>query len=716
MSHPATNPRLVQFGLFQLDLEARELRKSGVRIKLQEQPFQILAMLLERPGVIVTREELQKKLWTGDTYVDFDLSLNSAVKKLRQALNDDSENPRFVETLYRRGYRFIGPVNGLANGTGQIALVESPAPVAPPTSANQTTFSPPAIKNRLVAYRAVALLLAVVAAGLYLLIPSQPPRVLGFTQITHDGLMKLGMVSDGERLYLLELQGDRFALGQVSVAGGETSIVPAPFPNVMLTGIAPNGSALIVGGFEGTGKGLGTWSLPLPSGPPRRIDNFRSDSLDWSRDGSLAAFSVGPDIFLANHDLSEPRKIATAAGQVLGLRFSPDGRRLRFDLVDPGNSSRSLWEVARNGSGLRQLLPGWNTVPRECCGNWTPDGKYYLFGSFRDGRESIWALPEKSFWLSRTPQPVQLTNGPLDFQFPLVSKDGKRIFVIGSQPRCELVRYGGEAGFEPYFDGKSIRDLTFSADGKWMAYVSVPEAQLWRSRIDGSERLQLTPDGMNAGLPRWSPDGKQIVFMGTDFKTDWLAYLVSSDGTGLRKMNPGIDSAYDPGWSADGKSIVFTLEPGGDPSSRLQKGIAIDDLGTGKISPLPDATHLFSPRWSPDGRYIAAITNDSLKLMLFDRVSQQWQDLVNLVNLPIGYPSWSHDSQYIYFDTTLNEDPAFFRIRISDHKLERLFSLSGMRRYWGPFGPWTGLAPDDTPLLVRDISNQEIYALDWQAQ
>ncbi|HXY09480.1 MAG TPA: winged helix-turn-helix domain-containing protein, partial [Terriglobales bacterium] len=674
MSQPATNPRLVQFGLFQLDLDARELRKSGVRIKLQEQPFQILSMLLERPGAIVTREELQKKLWPADTFVDFDLSLNSAVKKLRQALNDDSENPRFVETLYRRGYRFIGPVNGGANSNHQIELVQSPASGVSTESGPIQTVAPPSSRKRtFLVYATVALLLilAVVVIA-YRLIPSQPPRVLGFTQITHDGLMKLGMLSDGERLYLLELQGDRFAVGQVSVAGGETSMLPTPFPNAELTGIAPNGAALIVGGFEGTGKELGTWSLPLPSGPLRRIDNFRAGSLDWSRDGNIAAFSAGADIFLANPDLSGPRKIATVAGQVRGLRFSPDGRKLHFDLTDPGNSSRSLWEVASDGSQLRQLLPGWNSVPRECCGNWTPNGKYYLFESFRDGRDSIWALPEKLPWFSGPARPVQLTNGPLDFQFPLVSKDGKRIFVIGSQPRCELVRYGGEAGFEPYFDGKSIRDLTFSADGKWMAYVSVPESQLWRSRIDGSERLQLTPDGMYAGLPRWSPDGKQVVFMGTDFKTDWLAYLVSSDGTGLRKMNPDVDSAYDPGWSADGKSIVFTLEPGGDPSSRLQKGIAIADLETGKISPLPDATHLFSPRWSPDGRYIAAITADSLKLTLFDRVSQQWQDLVNL---PIGYPSWSHDSQYIYFDTTLNEDPAFFRIRISDHKLERLFSL-----------------------------------------
>src|SRR5215472_16768186 len=118
MVPPASNPRIVRFGLFEFDLDARELRKSGMRIKLHEQPFQILVMLLERPGTLVTREELQKKLWPGDTFVDFDLSLNSAVKKLRRALNDDSENPRFVETLYRRGYRFIGSVNGSPSSNG----------------------------------------------------------------------------------------------------------------------------------------------------------------------------------------------------------------------------------------------------------------------------------------------------------------------------------------------------------------------------------------------------------------------------------------------------------------------------------------------------------------------------------------------------------------------------------------------------------------------
>jgi DNA-binding winged helix-turn-helix (wHTH) protein len=149
MSDPAANPKTLRFGLFELDLVARELRKSGVRIKLQDQPFQILAMLLKRPSEIVTREELQKRLWPEDTFVDFDLSLNSAVKKLRQALSDDSENPRFIETLYRRGYRFIGPVNGSSLHSATLGSAESVS--APPLS-EKPSPSVPARNFRVLAW------------------------------------------------------------------------------------------------------------------------------------------------------------------------------------------------------------------------------------------------------------------------------------------------------------------------------------------------------------------------------------------------------------------------------------------------------------------------------------------------------------------------------------------------------------------------------------
>jgi len=724
MAQPAaspTNPKVVRFGLFELDLDARELRKSGVKIKLHEQPFQILATLLERPGTVVTREELQKKLWPSDTFVDFDLSLNSAVKKLRQALSDDSENPRYVETLYRRGYRFIAPVtapmtglvtsspmNGAANSAAnQVELV--PGLAAPSPAMPQPVIAPSNSGRRIFIYvvlLAVLLILAALAA--YRLIPPQSPRVLGFTQITHDALYKVQLFSDGERLYLTEMQGDDFVASQVSASGGETSIFPVPLANVEIDGIAPNGSALVVSSFKGTFDSAETWLLPLPSGPPRLIPDFHCKGVSWSADGKQAVYSVGPEIYIADADLSHSRRIATAPGSVSYLRFSPDGRKLRFDLHSAANSSLSIWEINADGSGLRPLLPGWNNTPHECCGSWTPDGRYFVFESFRDQRHNVWALPERSSWFGRASRPIQLTNGPLDFEDPVLSKDGKRIFVVGSQSRCELTHYDGKSAFDPYLGGGSISDLAFSPDAKWIAYVSVPDGHLWRSRIDGTDRLQLTPDGMKGGLPRWSPDGKHIAFMGTNFTSDWRVYIIHADGTGLRDLIPGAKSGYDPTWSADGKSLAMGFGSPGLNSS----GIVIYDFTTGKTSPLPGAEQMFSPRWSPDGRYIAAITNDSLKLMLFDRSNQQWRQLAKM---PMGYPSWSHDSQYIYFDTSLNEDPAFYRVRISDHKLERLFSLKGVRRFWGQFGQWTGLAPDDSPLLVRDIGTQEIYAIDWQA-
>src|SRR5215469_9323271 len=547
MAPHATNPRIVQFGLFELDLDAGELRKSGIRIKLQEQPFQILSMLLERPGAVVTREELQKKLWPGDTFVDFDLSLNSAVKKLRQALNDDSENPRYVETLYRRGYRFIGSVNGSPSSNGGASeLAPSAEEAAVEAVLVHAASAPAAPGRRSLLYGAVTLFLilaAVVVAGF---IPSQPPRVLGFTQITHDGRQKFAMVSDGERLYFWGVQGTQMGVSQVSVAGGDTSTLPTPFTNVIMGGISPDGSAMLVRSFVGTGGTAETWSLPLPAGPPRRMGDTPINHIAWFPHGNEVVFSRGPEIYVAKSDLSEPRKLATARDPVFGLRFSPDGLILRFDVGNLDNGPRAIWEMASNGGGMRPLFPGWTKIPHECCGNWTPDGKYFLFQSFRDGRNSLWALKENSSWLRRTPKPIQLTNGPLDFASPLVSKDGKRIFAVGSQPRCEVVSYDGKFGFAPYLDGRSARDLAFSADGKWVAYVTVPEGQLWRSRIDGSERLQLTSEGIYAGLPRWSRDGRQIVFIGSSLNTDWLPYLISSDATGMRELIPGAETGDDP--------------------------------------------------------------------------------------------------------------------------------------------------------------------------
>jgi Tol biopolymer transport system component len=218
-------------------------------------------------------------------------------------------------------------------------------------------------------------------------------------------------------------------------------------------------------------------------------------------------------------------------------------------------------------------------------------------------------------------------------------------------------------------------------------------------------------------LRRQPPDGQQIAFMGRTVNTNYRAYLISANATNLRELVPGAEAGYDPGWSPDGKSIIVTLS---DPfyagySGQGHSGISIVDITSGKVSKLPSSDDYFSPRWSPDGKYIAVITRDSEKLVLFDNATRQWSDLTSPPTGPIGFPSWSHDSQYLYFDTTFTDDPGFSRIRISDRKLEKVLSLKGMHRFRAEFGPWSGLAPDDSPLLARDISSQEIYSLDWEA-
>jgi len=717
MDVASRNSRILRFGLYEVDLRAMHLRKSGIKIKLQEQPFQILTMLLERPGEIVTREELQKQLWPEDTFVVFDVGLNSAVKKLRQALGDDSENPRFIETLYRRGYRFLAPVEAAfparpltEGGDGQaVGVRDSASSVDPRARAEGIPRERRAgNKRKFLAMFVFVALLALAAFIGFRLRPSEPPQIKEYLQITHDGRQKFSMVTDGERLFM-EVRGEdgRFMLEEVSAMGGDSAPLATPFENAMLAGIAGDGSTLFVTNFKFTDELTATWALPLPTGAPRQLVQFGAPSVTPSPEGTQLLFTSGSALYVADSRGQNPQKLLTVDGYIGDLQVSPNGKRLRFTLVEIPTGSSALWEANRDGSGLHPLFPGSTDSQHECCGKWTPDGEYFVFESFRGGHTNIWVLPESGGWLHRHPQPVQLTNGPLDFSNPVPSKNGKRIFAFGVQPRSELIRHESKSRFTTFLGGMSLSDVDFSRDGEWITYISIPDRALWRSKLDGSERLQLTnPGSIWAGMPRWSPDGKQIVFMGRTWERNWRAYLISANGGTPEDLVPGSKAGFDPNWSADGKSIVVSLENLGEVS----QGISILNLETKQLSDLPGAEHLFSPRWSPDGRFIAGISVDSDRLMVWEIATRKWTEVARM---PIGYPSWSHDSRYLYFDTGFTRDPAFYRVRISDHKLEEVADLKGLRRYWGEFGEWTGLAPDDTPLLTLNASSQEVYALDW---
>ncbi len=366
-----------------------------------------------------------------------------------------------------------------------------------------------------------------------------------------------------------------------------------------------------------------------------------------------------------------------------------------------------------DGSGLHEVLAGWNTAPSECCGTWTSDGKYFLFQSTRDRDTNIWIVPERIEWwrkVSRTP--VQLTTGPLQYGNPLVSKDGRKLFVVGVQPRAELVRYDAKSGsLVPFLDGVSAGDVEFSKDGDWVSYVSYPENTLWRRKADGSARLQLTYPPMQAALAHWSPDGQQIAFSGTVPGKPWKVFLISKDGGSPKAVTTEDFMESDPTWAPDGRQLAYGHYDVFHPEASF---IQVLHLDTHQFSELPGSRGMFAPRWSPDGRSIIGIAVGNNKLMLYDVKTQTWRQL--RLNLSFGYLAWSRDSAYVYFDTFLNKETGYYRIRISDGKVEKIADLKNARLFRGQFGPgsWTGLGPGEVPLFPRDISAQEIYAFDLQ--
>lgn len=712
MPAAAEKSRVTRFGLFEVDLQEAELRKSGIRIKLQDQPFQILTMLLERPGETVTREELRSKLWPADTFVDFDHSLNSSIKKLREALGDDSDNPRFIETLHRRGYRFIAPVQDC----------KPCLPIHPPPMESRSKWKPLAYPGR---WNLIALALVISAVlAVWLRWPVPPPRVVRTQQLTSDGVPKEALVTDGHRIYFTEYPPGRAVVAQVSSGGGDTATMDLQVPHPIVRDLSRDESELLLQAMDGS-----CWSVSLPAGSPRRLGDLSAQCALWRPDGKLL-FSKGEnvasilepaekdDLYIAEHDGSKPGQFATAPGSASGFSFSPDGTRFRVTLTNPANWTSAIWEAGADGSDMHPLLPGWSSPPSECCGHWTPDGKYYIFQSTRGGTTNIWARREHSrWWKNGSREPIQLTVGPLQLSGPVPSADGKRLFAIGTHSKAELVRYDAKSGeFVPYLGGMSAGDLDFSRDGQWITYVSYPDYTLWRSRADGSERLQLTYPPLITALAHWSPDGQYIAFSGLLPGKAWKVFLVSKNGGTPQQLISDELQELDPTWSADGKTLAFGRSAWkNDESSR----IAVLNVASHQISELPDSQRICCPRWSPDGRYIVAVTTGQQdRLMLFDFKTQTWRELhTGLQPFAFGYMVWSRDSTYIYFNLSLSREARYFRIRVSDSKLERPLDLKGLRQFpdlFGTYESWAGLDPGDTPLFVRDISTQEIYALELE--
>ena len=708
----------LRFDVYEVDPRAGELHKHGYRVPLEDRPFRALVILLQQAPELVTREELQKELWPSDVFIDFDHGLNKAIGKVRRALNDSAEKPRFVETVGRRGYRFIGPLTPAAAPASSDGQDTGVAKVTP---------SIVVIEQPLRRWRSWLLAGAVALAILltaFLFRPAMPkPQVAKIVQITKSGEAwpLEPMVTDGPRLYYQGLSANaseaNWRVKQVLLNGNEESVIAGtagPVHSFRVRGLSPDDTEFLalapLGEHPLDKRALDQhpldkeWmavTLPVVGGSPRRLGNLVVDDVVWSHDGSSLAYSHGHQLFLANPDGTGSRPLATVPGDIAYLSWSRDDRRLGFTVL---TEQQTLWEVGADGRGLHQRPFNRPGKALECCGSWTADGRYYVFRSLRDGASNLWAFEEKADWWRRgNPDPVQLTFGPMNYFQPLPSRNGKTLFAIGTLPAGELVRYDAQQkDFVSFAGGLSADHLDFSRDGQWIAYVTVPERTLWRARSDGSQPFQLTSPPLQVeSRPHWSSDGKRITFAAKRPGELLRLYTVSVAEGNLDALPAERWSQATPDWMPDQNSLVYGTLPGTDDPSDI--ALYRIDLRTHRNERIPGSDGLYNPLWSPDGHQLAAVDSSSQRLFLFDINSGRRTQLSE----PAVYPIWSADSQYLYFGARNHQ---VLRVHVPDGHEENVLDVP-FRTASASFG----LAPDGAPIILREHGHFDIYALSLDA-
>jgi len=562
--------RTVRFSTFEVDLQTGELRQRGQKIRLQEQPFQVLVALLERPGDVVSREELRSKLWPADTFVDFDHSLNAAIKRLRDTLGESAEKPIFIETLARRGYRFIAPVDG------------SSVPIVAARLRANTLFS----RHWIAATLLFLIVVILVWVGWRLTLrPTQVVERKLTANSSENTVTSAAVSRDGKYLAYTDSTGVYLKL----IRTGETHPVPLP-PNFSahLDDWFPDGSHLLVTREERTGantplqnarqtggrRKLSMWSISVFGGSPRQLtDDGAGGSV--SPDGSHIAFQrsdFGREEWVMRSDGTDQVKVAADKSSWAGSpRWSPDGNRLAYvRMVETYNAHESSVEVNEWRNPSAQTLLSDNRLGPSLC--WLPDGRLiYTLGDPENVQgASLWAVSPR--------------------------QSGK---IFASSKR--ITRGIGW-----------INQVTGSADGKLLTFTrenTVSSVYIGALAQDGTHLVgnrRLTFDE-NQNLPfAWTPDSKAVLFSSNRNGTSELFKQVT-DQPLAESMMTSPEELLQPRVTPDGSEILYISTPKSadlkTPSSILAMPIAggtprrvLQDVGIWNVqcSPLPSAVCMYS--------------------------------------------------------------------------------------------------------------------------
>ena len=572
--------QIIRFGDFELDLRAGELRKSGSRVRLPEQPLQVLALLVERPGEAVMREELQQRLWSSDTFVDFDAGVNRAISRIREALGDSADQPRYVETLPKRGYRFIFPMD-------HPCLEATTSPHLQDIETGKVAAEVSEPKRRHSYWWAAAFLMTVVLAltGSWFLRPQEESRMpVPFAANALDGSFS----PDGNQLAFAwngEAPGNYDIY--IKQIGGDTSRRLTTAPQFdYCPAWSPDGHSIAFMRVLEADR-IAVMVVSSNGGRERQIAEFRDFSifprLGWHPGGKWLALGIGkdttgavPGIFLLSAETGEKRRLTLpppGAKHDSWPAFSPDGRCLAFARFCAAQTSEIyLLSISSELSPVGE--PRQLTFGNQFAGfpAWMPDGNEIIF-AFGNALHyaSLWRIVTSS---SHKPKPLPFVAGDV-IALPAVSLEKHRLIYTVLSKGNDIWR--GQIHPEKekpvptakFIDSTRNKEFAeYSSDGKHVVYVSWDSgsAEIWICETDGSHRTQLTHlGGPNLQFPRWSPDGRQIIFhlyLRSSGQRD--LYLISAQGGPPRQLTHTPHNEGHPCFSRDGKWIFFSSDRTGE--------------------------------------------------------------------------------------------------------------------------------------------------------
>jgi Tol biopolymer transport system component/DNA-binding winged helix-turn-helix (wHTH) protein len=512
-------PEVVRFGVYELDPRAGELRRGGVKIKIQEQPYQVLALLLEKPGEVVSREELKRRLWPADTFVDFDHSLNAAIKRLRDVLRDSADNPRFIETLARRGYRFLSPVTGV--------LPASVVPLAPVLAPHQ-----PRGRNR-ASWIAAGIFLAAacISVGFHIgnrAARAEVPREARLTANSPDVPVYRAAISpDAKLLAYTDPRG--LFLREIAREDSHQLWLPQGLkPNVVSW--FPDGNHLLVGGIQSDGEKPALWNVSILGGPSHKISD-ETDSGVVSPDGSkIAALRSGDgklnssELWVMNSDGSQPRKLVDISGFSFAVTWSPSGTRLAYMKASywPGYQENVLIETLDLATGVTNTVFSDERIGGGLV--WSRDGRLFFSRVEETSfiKSDIWSLRIDERTGEARGNIVQVTNSPDWKPRPEVSADGKKLIFLRNNiaPTVYLAQVDPKNNTLDQIERLTLdesvsRPYEWTLDGSALLYISNRDGEfhIFRQRL-GAASPELVVDGHdNPNIMRLNPDGTQVLYM-----------------------------------------------------------------------------------------------------------------------------------------------------------------------------------------------------------